>query len=123
MVELLTESRLTWEQVRTAHPLWFSKDAMEWSQSRIETDLIDGPRYTYFISSEQDSTGIVWDGLRRYTVRMISRLQIHTIGSYGQFPDYDSALVALRMIVQTQEIIDQGEHLGYLEPLATGASG
>lgn len=73
---------------RTAGNKWFTKGAMEFFNSRIETGILRG---AYFISSEQYE-----DEPRRYTVRHAVRhengtLEIETVGELGGYETKDAA--------------------------------
>ena len=59
------------EGIKAAHEtvargFFFSPEAMRFFSSRIISGVYG---YRYFITSERDRSGIVWDGQRRYTVR------------------------------------------------------
>jgi hypothetical protein len=108
------------EEVSRVHHNFFSKDAMSWFGSVVESELYDGPEYTYFITSEQDIEGGAWNGERRYTIRMVTLTSIETVGDYGQFDDYDSAFTAMRTVIDAQSLIRQGEDRGFLSPFETG---
>jgi 3-isopropylmalate dehydratase small subunit len=79
---------------------FFTPGALEFFNSVIETDVI---KKQFFITSEQDKTGQVWDGRRRFTIRAFaikttlkgSNLLISDVGEFGEYSSLDEALKAL----------------------------
>lgn len=62
---------------------WFHADAMRFFGSRIHQKVWGG---RWFVTSEQDPQGIVWDGARRFTVRKVQEDgSITTCGIFGQY--------------------------------------
>ena len=74
---------------------WFAKDTLEYFGSKIETDVLYG---RYFVSSEKDPMGVVWDGERRYTIRMCDdRGAVHDVGGFGEYDTLPAAVHALQL--------------------------
>lgn len=73
---------------------WFDDDTMAWFSSKIETGLFGG---RFFVTSEQDKHGHVWDGKRRYTVRRAEDDgEITDASEFGQFASLARATEAAR---------------------------
>lgn len=79
---------------------FFDRDALRFFGSRIGSDVFAG---RYFVTSERDSSGAVWNGERRYTVRSYSyadgRLDIDTVGEFGEHATRANALAAVRSLL------------------------
>jgi hypothetical protein len=91
---------LNMAEVKAANKLagqyWFSPATMQFFDSKIETELINGK---YFITSEQGPHQLA----RHYTIRVVN--DDATIDTVGEFQAYSSLSVAqwnLRMIIEDQ---------------------
>lgn len=75
---------------------FFTPSTMEFFGSRLEPDVFAG---RYFVTSEQEPSGIVWDGERRWTIRSFEydgeTFTIDTVSEFGEFASYDEAKEAI----------------------------
>ena len=74
------------EEIRALHTgHWFDKDARMFFKSRLSRRVYPSSAGTYFVSSERFE-----NAPRLYTVRLAllerGRVEITTIGSFGQYP-------------------------------------
>lgn len=77
---------------------FFSPAAMSFFSSRLHDQIYGGQM---FITSEQDATGIVWGGDRRWTIRRMSEHgHIDTIGEFGQYSSLADAIAAAQRLSQ-----------------------
>ena len=73
---------------------FFSKESMSWFNSRLHHKVYQG---RYFITSERDSSGIAWDGRRRYTLRAVTpEGAMTTVGYFGQYHSLQEAIAAAK---------------------------
>lgn len=88
---------------------WFSKETMDYFGTLLwgyPTVLSLKPAIALFVSSEEDSTGIVWSGERRFTVRRYFDGEVSTVGELGQYPTREAAEQAIEET--TRRIYEQG---------------
>ena len=94
---------------------WFTPSAMEAFGSRIETDMLEG---NYFVSSEQDTKGVIgpdgkrykaWNGKRRFTTHrfIVESGSVVDISEFGEFASLKSALKSLEKINPKVDVGDQ----------------
>ncbi len=84
----------TMQQVRQAHPKFFSKGAMSFFNSVIETDLIGG---TYFVTSERYK----YDAPKEYTIRKVARHR--AMRKEGLFQQYKTLKDAEKVVNELVE--------------------
>lgn len=105
---------------------FFDADSMRYFSSRVHGDLYGG---RFFVTSERDNTiwgEPAWNGVRRYTVRMAryypgdERLQIDTMGEFGEYDTREEAHREARRLGDTVEscadcgaVVIPGEHSGH----------
>lgn len=85
-------------EVMQENPTWFSPDTMEFFESKIESELIDG---NYFVSSEK--TGFR-ETRRAFSVRMATEDGIHTVGGFQRFKTKRSALSYIDGLIESLEV-------------------
>lgn len=96
----------TFKQIETANRKvgqnFFSKEAMRFFGTKIESQIFFTDTVSYFITSEQDPEGKAWFGNRRYTIRIAyPDGNVDTLGNFGQYFDYDEARLAVLDYVRT----------------------
>lgn len=96
----------TFKQIETANRKigqnFFSKEAMRFFGTKIESQIFFTDTVSYFITSEQDPAGKAWFGNRRYTIRIAyPDGNVDTLGNFGQYFDYDEARLAVLDYVRT----------------------
>lgn len=79
---------------------FFTRKTLRWWNSRIGAELFGG---RYFITSEQNDNA--WDGKRRYSIRGFEmledgRIEIRTIGEFGQYATRAAALSAVARLIK-----------------------
>ena len=96
----------TFKQIETANKQsgqnFFSKEAMRFFGTKIESPVFFTNTVSYFITSEQDPEGKAWFGNRRYTIRIAYQDgNVDTVGNFGQYFDYAEAKLAVLDFVRT----------------------
>ena len=89
-----------------AGSFFFSPDTMRFFSSRIMSDIFPtGLERGYFVTSERDTAGAAWDGVRRYSVRRYNvtrradgaaRFDVDTVGELGEHATRAAALRSAR---------------------------
>jgi hypothetical protein len=75
---------------------YFDRETLRWWLSRIGDELYGG---RYFVTSERDRLGHVWDGRRRYSVReALPDGSVDTVGEFGQYASRSGAHAAARRL-------------------------
>ncbi len=72
----------TMEDVKQAFPVWFSKETMQFFDSRVHDTLYGG---RYFVSSEKFRGFHCPDGERLFTVREVTKKGINTVGDFQAY--------------------------------------
>ena len=62
---------------------FFERDTVRFFRSKICSEVYDGPRYSFFVTSE-----IGPDEIQRYTVRRYNH-ETHNVGTEGPFHKYE----------------------------------
>lgn len=74
---------------------WFSENTMRFFQTEIESDLINLDGRQFFVTSEEDPSG-----LRLCTIReALADGTVETIGGFHEYDDLDEAVEALHALV------------------------
>lgn len=85
---------------------FFSRGALRWFGSRVSEELYGG---RYFVTSECDPHGRVWDGKRRYTVReALPDGSTTDVGGFGQYASRSGAHAAAKRAAETPKEIGWG---------------
>lgn len=93
---------------RAAGHHFFSRGAMSFFGTKIERGVHAG---RYFITSEQDPSGLAWDGERRWTIREIDESgSIFTKGEFGRHRSRASALMAIEELLKEEDAEDPREY-------------
>ena len=80
---------------------WFSKEAMRFFGTQIESPVFFTDTVSYFITSEQDPEGKGWLGNRRFTVRIVHQDgNVDTWGDFGQFFNLEEARLTILDLVR-----------------------
>jgi hypothetical protein len=78
---------------------YFDQNTMKFFSSKVHQTVYRG---ALFVTSEQDDSGVVWGGARRYTVRRFQivggALTIDTVGEFGEYATGDEAGEAARRL-------------------------
>jgi hypothetical protein len=93
----VNKNSLEWIKIRGNTGYWFSPSSMAFFGTRVNWNtLTEIPSGYLFVSSDQDYSGVAWNGERRYTVRLVNRdYGIQEIGEYNQFGSLKEAKKAL----------------------------
>lgn len=85
------------EAVNASGSHFFDQATMRAFNSILEPEILKG---RYFVTSEEEPTGRVWDGERRWTIRSFEyrdgEIRLDTVGDFGQFRSFDEAKQALQ---------------------------
>lgn len=77
---------------------WFDTPAMRFFGTRVDRNVYGG---RYFVTSEQDDDGVIWDGERRWTVRAaMDNGNVTTVGELGQYATREEAHAAARALAK-----------------------
>lgn len=78
---------------------YFDESTMRFFSSRVHQTVYRG---ALFVTSEQDDSGVVWGGARRYTVRRFQivggSVTFDTVGEFGQYATGEDASEAARRL-------------------------
>jgi len=93
---MLTFKEMKQENEAIGHH-WFSTASMRMFRTRlIGSPIRIGLSETHvFVTSDQDSLGMAWQGERRYSVRCYSRGVVTTIGDFGAYGTKEAAQQAI----------------------------
>ena len=96
---MITEST---DLVRVAREMgshFFDTETMRFFSSRLLPAVYRG---ALFVTSEQDDSGAVWEGSRRFTVRRFQitggNIDIQTVGEFGEYATEELATEAARRL-------------------------
>lgn len=98
---MITETKELIRVARERGSHFFDEKTMRFFSSRVHATIHGGE---FFITSEQDSTGAVWGGERRYTIRRFTitdnAVTFDTVGELGQYATGQEASRAVRAMTR-----------------------
>jgi hypothetical protein len=76
---------------------FFDEETMSFFQTEVHDEIFNGK---YFITSEQSNSHYIWDGERRWSIRIFSieneKVDINTVGEFGEYKSLEEAIKAVK---------------------------